>query len=84
MIHLTTPLESGKIQLSVAGQGRLGRAAAFPRRHCGIVICPDQSVAVQGLLFLELTHAAPDGDMDLARQVIDRVEELIRSRLASH
>ena len=73
-------LESGNLRLSLE-EGSIYRSAADRLYETGeMVLDLRQPVTVDEWMFLEVTHAALEGDLELLDGVIAKVEAEIQSR----
>jgi hypothetical protein len=84
MITSMKALESGRVRLSAAERRRYANAAAYLGRRCGTAIALAAPLSVEEVLSLELTRLALGGDLARVDQIIDQIDEVIRSRLRPH
>ena len=72
-------LESGNLRLSPEEASIYRSAADSLREKCEMVLDLRQPVTVDEWMFLEVTHAALEGDLELLDSVIAKVEAEIQS-----
>jgi hypothetical protein len=81
MIPTVKALESCRVQLSAAERRLYAHAAAYLRRRCGTEVVLAEPLSVEEMLCLELTRMALGGDLERVDQIIDEIDEVIRTRL---